>query len=79
MYRHQVPVIDLNSGLLAQAAPQIFDEVMGELSALIAAGALGPAPTIHDLADGPTALAARETRTTIGPAALTIRRSPDAR
>ena len=48
VYRHQVHVIGLNIGVLIQAAPRIFGEVMGELSALIAAGVLapgGPPPT----------------------------------
>jgi NADPH2:quinone reductase len=71
VYKHQVHVIGLNLGVLIQAAPQIFGEVMGELSALIAAGVLGPArPTVYDLADGPKALAALEARTTVGKLAL---------
>ena len=43
VYKHQVQVIGLNIGMLIQAAPQIFGEVMGELFALIAAGVLTPA------------------------------------
>ncbi|HEY3482791.1 MAG TPA: zinc-binding dehydrogenase, partial [Streptomyces sp.] len=42
VYRHQVHLIGLNMGVLMQAAPQIFGELMGELSALIAAGVLEP-------------------------------------
>ena len=42
VYRHGVHVIGLNIGVLVQAAPQIFGEVMGELFALIAAGVLTP-------------------------------------
>ena len=38
VYQHQIHVIGLNIGVLIQAAPQIFGEVMGELFALIAAG-----------------------------------------
>jgi NADPH:quinone reductase len=57
--------------VLIQAAPQIFGEVMGELSTLIAAGALSPVqPTAYDLADGPKALAELETRATVGKPAL---------
>jgi len=57
--------------MLIQAAPEVFGEVMGELSALIAAGVLGPArPTAYDLADGAKALAELETRATIGKLAL---------
>jgi NADPH:quinone reductase len=71
VYRHQVQVIGLNIGVLIQAAPEIFGEVMGELSALIAAGVLTPGrPTAYDLADGPKALAELETRATVGKLAL---------
>ncbi|WP_248962906.1 zinc-binding dehydrogenase [Sphaerisporangium perillae] len=71
VYKHQVHVIGLNIGVLIQAAPQIFGEVMGELSALIAAGVLTPGqPTAYELADGPKTLAELETRATIGKLAL---------
>jgi NADPH2:quinone reductase len=71
VYRHQVQVIGLNIGMLIQAAPQIFGEVMGELFALIAAGVLSPSqPTMYDLADGPKALAELEARATVGKLAL---------
>jgi NADPH2:quinone reductase len=71
VYRHQVQVIGLNIGVLIQAAPQIFGEVMGELSALIAAGVLTPGrPTAYDLADGPKALTELEARATVGKLAL---------
>jgi NADPH2:quinone reductase len=71
VYRHQVQVIGLNIGVLIQAAPQIFGEVMGELSALIASGVVSPGrPTAYDLADGPKALAELESRATIGKLAL---------
>ena len=69
--RHQVQVVGLNLGVLIQAAPQIFGEVMGELFALIAAGVLTPGqPTAYELADGPRALAELETRATVGKLAL---------
>ncbi len=71
VYRHQVHVIGLNIGVLSQAAPHIFGEVMGELFALIAAGVITPGqPTAYDLADGPKALAELEARATIGKLAL---------
>jgi NADPH2:quinone reductase len=71
VYKHQVHLIGLNIGVLIQAAPRIFGEVMGELSALIATGVLTPTrPTAYDLADGPKALAELEARTTIGKLAL---------
>ena len=71
VYKHQVHVIGLNIGVLAQAAPQIFGEVMGELSALIANGVLVPSvPTGYELADGPKALAELEARATVGKLAL---------
>jgi len=71
IYKHQVHVIGLNIGILIQAAPQIFGEVMREMFGLIAAGVLGPGrPTVHDLAAGPKALAELEARTTVGKLAL---------
>jgi NADPH:quinone reductase len=71
VYKHQVHVIGLNIGVLIQTAPQIFGEVMGELSALIATGVLTPGqPTMYELADGPKALAELETRATVGKLAL---------
>jgi len=72
VYKHQVHIIGLNIGVLIRAAPQIFGQLMGELSALIAAGVLGPAhPTTYDLADGPKVLAKLEDRATVGKLALT--------
>ena len=57
--------------MLIRAAPRIFGEVMGELSALIAAGVVPPGcPTVYDLADGPKALAELEARATVGKLAL---------
>ncbi len=71
VYKHQVHVIGLNIGVLAQAAPQVYGEIMGELLALIAAGVLTPVqPAAYDLADGPKALAELETRATVGKLAL---------
>jgi NADPH2:quinone reductase len=71
VYRHQVQVIGLNIGVLIQAAPKIFGEVMGELFALIAAGVLTPGrPTAYELTDGPRALAELEARATVGKLAL---------
>jgi NADPH:quinone reductase len=71
VYRHQVHIIGLNIGVLIQAAPQIFGEIMGELFALTAAGVLTPGrPTAYELADGPKALAKLESRATVGKLAL---------
>jgi NADPH:quinone reductase len=71
VYKHQVHVIGLNIGILLQAAPRIFGEVMGEMSALMAAGVLAPVqPTVYDLADGPQALTELEARATVGKLAL---------
>ncbi|MFD6160946.1 zinc-binding dehydrogenase [Nocardia sp. NPDC060256] len=71
VYKHQVHLIGLNIGVLIQAAPQTFGEVMGELFALIAAGVLSPEqPTTYELADGAKALADLESRETIGKLAL---------
>jgi NADPH2:quinone reductase len=71
VYRHQVHVIGFNIGVLIQAAPRIFGEIMGELSALVAEGVLTPGrPTAYDLADGPKALAELAARATVGKLAL---------
>jgi len=71
VYKHQVHIIGLNIGVLIQAAPQIFGELMAELFALIAAGVLTPGRAgAYDLADGAKALAELETRATVGKLAL---------
>ena len=71
VYQHQIHVIGLNIGVLIQAAPQIFGEVMGELFVLMAAGVLTPSqPTTYELADGPKALTELEARATVGKLAL---------
>ncbi|MCU1644227.1 MAG: NADPH:quinone reductase [Nocardia sp.] len=71
VYRHQVHLIGLNIGVLIQATPQIFGELMGEMFGLIAAGVLTPGqPTTYELADGPKALAELENRATVGKLAL---------
>ncbi|QKW40610.1 zinc-binding dehydrogenase [Actinomadura sp. NAK00032] len=71
VYKHQVQVIGLNIGVLIRAAPHVFGEVMAEMSALLAAGVLGPGrPTAHELAEGPRALAELEARATAGKLAL---------
>jgi NADPH2:quinone reductase len=71
VYEHQIHVIGLNIGILIQAAPQIFGEVMSEMFGLIATGVLGPCrPTRYELADGPKALAELEARATVGKLAL---------
>jgi NADPH2:quinone reductase len=73
VYRHQVHLIGLNIGVLIQAAPQVFGEVMGELFGLLAAGVLAPGrPTTYELADGPKALAELEARATVGKLALLL-------
>jgi NADPH2:quinone reductase len=71
VYRQQVQVIGLNLGALMQAAPRIFGELLGELSALIAAGVIAPVdPTTFDLSDGSEACAALQNRVTVGKLAL---------
>ena len=71
VYKHQIHLVGLNIGILAQAAPQIFGEVMGELFGLLAAGVLGPGrPTTYELSDGPKALAELEAGSTTGKLAL---------
>jgi NADPH2:quinone reductase len=71
VYKHQIHIIGLNIGMVIQAAPHIFGEVMGEMFGLIAAGVLGPGqPTVYELADGRKALTELEGRATVGRLAL---------
>ncbi|MFI6928627.1 zinc-binding dehydrogenase [Nonomuraea spiralis] len=71
VYKHQMHLIGLNIGVLAQAVPQVFGEVMGEMFRLLAAGVLGPGqPATYELAEGPRALPELETRATVGKLAL---------
>ncbi|GAA4910285.1 NADPH2:quinone reductase [Actinomycetospora succinea] len=71
VYRHQVQVVGLNIGVLAQAAPQMFGALIGEMVGLIAAGVIAPGrPATHPLADGPKVLAELEARATVGKLAL---------
>ena len=70
-FTHPIHLIGLHIGTLSQAAPELFAELMAELAALIAAGVYPPGqPTVHDLADGPRALAELEARATVGKLAL---------
>jgi NADPH:quinone reductase len=71
VFEHPVHVIGLHIGAFSQHAPAMFNELMGELSALQAAGVLAPGePTMYDLADGPRALTELEGRATVGKLAL---------
>lgn len=71
IFHHQIHVIGLHIGALIEAAPSVFEELMGELFALKDAGVLTPGePTVYDLADGPSALADLEGRATVGKLAL---------
>ncbi|TCO18053.1 NADPH2:quinone reductase [Kribbella steppae] len=70
-FTHQVHVIGLHIGVLSQQAPDMFAELMAELSRLISIGVYPPGePTVYDLADGPKALAELEARATVGKIAL---------
>jgi NADPH2:quinone reductase len=71
VYRHQVHLMGLNIGALAQFAPRTFGEMTGELAALIASGVVPPVePTSYALADGPEALKNLEDRLTVGKLSL---------
>ncbi|WP_218021603.1 zinc-binding dehydrogenase [Nocardia acidivorans] len=71
VYRHQIQLLGVNIGVLAEAAPRLFGALMAELGALLTAGVVRPGtPGTHDLADGPKVLAELENRTTIGKLAL---------
>jgi NADPH2:quinone reductase len=71
VFKHQIHLIGLHIGVLAQSAPHIFAALMDELTTLIAAGVYPPGhPTVYQLADGPKALADLEAGTTVGKLAL---------
>ena len=74
VYKHQIHIIGLNIGILIQAAPQIFGEVMGEMFGLLAGRRARPRPA-HHLCAGRRAESAYRTgsaghRRQTGPAAL---------
>jgi NADPH:quinone reductase len=70
-FTHPIQLIGLHIGILSQAAPELFGELMTELAALVTAGVYPPGrPTLHDLADGPKVLAELESRATVGKLAL---------
>lgn len=71
VYTHQIQIIGLNMGVLMQATPHVFGELMRELFGLIAAGIVGPAePAAYPLAEGRKALQELERRATVGKLAL---------
>ncbi|MEV6971723.1 zinc-binding dehydrogenase [Hamadaea sp. NPDC051192] len=66
-----VQLIGLHLGVLMAHAPELFAEVLDELTALVAAGVIPPGtPTTYALADGAAALTALESRSTVGKLAL---------
>jgi NADPH2:quinone reductase len=70
-FAHPVHVIGLHIRILSEAAPELFAELMAELTTLIAAGVYPPGrPAVHDLADGPKVLAELEAGATVGKLAL---------
>jgi len=71
VFHHQLHVIGLHIRALRQDAPQIFSEVLDELSALREAGVLTPGrPSVYALADGPKVLTDLAARATVGKLAL---------
>ena len=71
VFEHQVQVIGLHIGVLREAAPQMFTELMEDLAVLIAAGVYQPGrPTVADLADGPDLLTRMRAGVTVGKLAL---------
>ncbi|WP_350276517.1 zinc-binding dehydrogenase [Kribbella sp. HUAS MG21] len=70
-FKHPVHVIGQHLTTTIQQAPELFAEVLEELSDLIKAGVYPKGtPTVYDLADGPKALAELEARATVGKLAL---------
>ncbi|MFE3191953.1 zinc-binding dehydrogenase [Nocardia sp. NPDC059240] len=71
VFKHQIQLIGLNIGVLIRSAPEVFGELMGELSGLLAVGVIPPGrPAVHPLTDGPKVLAELENRATVGKLAL---------
>lgn len=67
IFKYRVHVIGLHITALREYTPQIFGEIMDELTELIAAGVYPPGqPTVYDLADGPKAFLDLESGSTIG-------------
>ncbi|NUT36942.1 MAG: zinc-binding dehydrogenase [Hamadaea sp.] len=66
-----VQLIGLHMGVLMQEQPEMFAALVDELWSLIAEGVIPPgSPAVHDLAEGPSVLAALESRATVGKLAL---------
>ncbi|MEJ2858676.1 MULTISPECIES: alcohol dehydrogenase catalytic domain-containing protein [unclassified Saccharothrix] len=71
VFKHQVQVMGLHIGLMAQEAPEVFAGVLSELDVLRREGVYLPGePTVYDLAEGPAVLAALEAGETVGKLAL---------
>lgn len=71
VYRHPVQIVGFNLGVLLQSAPQLFGQLVGEMSALIASGVIPPTrATAYPLADGARVLGELERRGTVGKLAL---------
>lgn len=66
-----VQLIGLHLGVLMTQEPGMFAALLDELMSLIATGVVPPgSPVVHDLAAGPSVLAALESRATVGKLAL---------
>ncbi|NUT98619.1 MAG: zinc-binding dehydrogenase [Saccharothrix sp.] len=71
VFKHQVQVMGLHIGSMAQQAPEVYADVMRELDVLRREGVYVPGePTVYDLAEGPRVLAALESGETVGKLAL---------
>ncbi|MEV6839028.1 zinc-binding dehydrogenase [Streptomyces sp. NPDC051133] len=71
VFTHPVQVKGLHIGALATAAPSIYDELLADISTLIAAGVYVPGtPQVHPLAEGPAVLQELEAGRTCGKHAL---------
>ena len=67
VWDYPVWITGLNITILSTERPDLFEPMMGEISALIASGVIDPGqPTEHPLADAPDLLAAMELRKTTG-------------
>lgn len=71
VFKHQVQVMGLHIGSMAQEAPEVYAEVMRELETLRDAGVYLPGePAVYDLSEGPTVLSELAAGRTVGKLAL---------
>jgi NADPH:quinone reductase-like Zn-dependent oxidoreductase len=73
VFRHRVHVAGLHIGALAEHVPELYGSLLEELDELIRLGVLVPGePNLHSLVDGPAAMRALASGSTIGKLAIDL-------